>query len=88
VTTQNADLATVDQFLLSPNPAHDFVEVKPAQPGTSFQFTLRTIGGGVVRDFPFGKLSSRFDISGLAPGIYLAEILTDSERWVQKLIVW
>jgi hypothetical protein len=80
------------KFSLSPNPAHDVVNIR-CNGGTSgsVRITVTSSDGGVFRRYTYRLTDERHeilsDISGLRPGMYFVTISSDHACCVNKLIV-
>ena len=86
------DLPTGDSHLVYPNPVADELTLRMEHiRGSSFAFHLFDRAGRLLRQeqrvrLPEGETTYRFDVSDLAPGVYVYQIVEGKRRLVGKLI--
>jgi hypothetical protein len=71
-----------------PNPADGFIRVSLPNAGQNInQLSLYDLSGRLVRQLKMIRSEEQLDISGLKPGVYLLEGLSDQGRFTGKLMV-
>lgn len=84
VATLTKDKKMLEEFLMQPNPAKDFVELSFENSINKFQANIYDIQGKLVLT---NENVKRINVSGLKTGLYFLEINTKKATLVKKLVI-
>jgi len=83
-----AKLQQQPDLVISPNPATDFVNVSVKNIlNDDTKFRLYNTNGACVKDFILNRENFKLDVSDLAPGFYLMNIINDEYNMNKKLLI-
>ena len=74
-------------ILLYPNPAHDHLTIHLENFDEGEIHILDLLGQPKIKSLFAEAAETSLDLSDLLPGTYLVEIISDHQRWIEKLIV-
>jgi hypothetical protein len=89
ITDIEANNTNSNFLTITPNPAHDFIHLQHSQ-GIEVEilFTLYDITGKIVLQETFAAGNTQeVNISSLPAGVYIAEVMANAERRMQKIIL-
>ncbi|MBI5914411.1 MAG: T9SS type A sorting domain-containing protein, partial [Bacteroidetes bacterium] len=76
------------RFQISPNPVQDFLNVAWEDCTLAPQkFTLLDVAGRTVQTAEADGPDARFDVRGLANGVYFLKMESPAGSWVEKVVV-
>jgi Secretion system C-terminal sorting domain len=86
--TNEEETSSVNELIVYPNPAHAILNIKISDPDEKIShFTLTSIKGQIVLEQrPFNNQIS-LDISGIAKGLYIIQVKTNSRNEFKKIMI-
>lgn len=76
----------LDEIVVYPNPAHDFINLKILQQAQNATVEVVTINGQVLQSYNINNNQNRLDVSQIPFGVYLLRIQTQNNQSLKKFV--
>lgn len=85
--TSLTELLNESNFLLYPNPASDFVNIKNLTAFDNYSIEITDVLGNFIAENSFNQIISKINLTDFSNGIYFIKIKTDRANSIYKIIL-
>jgi hypothetical protein len=85
-TSVRHDQKFLDETVLYPNPAHDFITLKIQKQLQNPIVDIININGQLIHSCRIQNNQNRLDISALSSGVYMVRIQSDENHFIKKFV--